>query len=228
MELRGRPTILGIKTMDIMGKFLFGLMGVLMLGLCVLVGWLPASAVSGGASSVLIWGIIAGLIMAALCGWLAFMFADMELESTRPATTIAAVIAFTATMWLPADTYINGHSYAVYARQVAPIVRTFVLEHFDEIDADRDGTITDEEMGNALSTLSLTNEQRQALEFMRSNQSEAGHVIGSYTTTTYVWISTGNGGGFMSPVITTTYIYGVSRGDLEHYPERVNEKWKLW
>lgn len=43
-----------------------------------------------------------------------------------------------------------------------------------------------------------------------------------------MWISTGNGGGFMSPVITTTYIYGVSRGDLEHYPERVNEKWKLW
>lgn len=214
--------------MDIMGKFLFGLLGVIMLALCFLVGWLPASAVSAGASSVLLWGIVAGAIMAALCGWLAFMIFDMEIENPRTATIITALVAFGVTMWLPADTYINGHSYAVYARKVAPIVRTYVLEHFDEIDVDRDGTITDSEMGNALSNLSLTSEQRQALEFMRSNQSEAGHVIGSYTTTTYVWISTGNGGGFMSPVITTTYIYGVSRGDLEHYPERVAEKWKQW
>ncbi len=214
--------------MDLMVKFLFGLLGAVMLVVCVLVGWLPASAVSGGASSVLIWGIVAGLIMAALCGWLAFMMFDMEVENPRTPTIITALVAFGVTIWLPADTYINGHSYAVYARQVAPIVRTFVLEHFDQIDIDRDGTITDSEMGTALDNLSLTNEQRQALEFMRSNQSEAGHVIGSYTTTTYVWISTGNGGGFMSPVITTTYIYGVNRGDLEQYPERVIEKWKQW
>ncbi len=215
--------------MDIMGKFLFGMLGVIMLGLCFLVGWLPASTVSGGASSVLLWGIIAGVVMAALCGWLGFMVFDMEIENPRTATIVTAIVAFGVTMWLPLDTYINGHSYAVFARQVAPIVRTFVLEHFDKIDVDRDGTITDEEMGTALSRLSLTNEQRQALEFMRSNQSEAGHVIGSYTTTTYVWISTGpNGGGFMSPVITTNYIYGVSRRDLENYPERVVEKWKRW
>ncbi len=214
--------------MDIMGKILFTIFGLLMLGLCFIVGMLPASAVAGGASSVLTWGIIAGLIMAALCAWLGYMFGDMEYNNPRPTAIISAIIAFAVTMWLPVDTYVNGHSYAVYARQVAPIVQTFVLEHFDDIDGDRDGTITDEEMGTALSRLSLTNEQRQALEFMRNNQSEAGHVIGSYTTTTYVWISTGNGGGFMSPVITTTYIYGVSRGDLEHYPERVIEKWKQW
>ncbi len=214
--------------MDIMGKVLFTIFGVIMLGLCFIVGMLPASAVEGGASSVLTWGIIAGLIMAGLCSWLGYMFGDMEFNRPRPTAIICAIIAFAMTMWLPIDTYVNGHSYAVYARQVAPVVRTFALEHFDEIDVDRDGTITDSEMDNALSRLSLTNEQRQALEFMRSNQSEAGHVIGSYTTTTYVWISTGNGGGFMSPVITTTYIYGVSRGDLEHYPERVIEKWKQW
>jgi hypothetical protein len=214
--------------MDIMGKVLFTIFGVVMLGLCFIVGMLPAGAVEGGSSSVLTWGIFAGLIMAALCAWLGYMFGDMELNKPRATAIVSAIIAFAVTMWLPVDTYVNGHSYAVYARQVAPVVRTFVLEHFDDIDGDGDGTITDSEMDTALSRLSLTNEQRQALEFMRSNQSEAGHVIGSYTTTTYVWISTGNGGGYMSPVITTTYIYGVSRGDLEHYPERVIEKWKLW
>ncbi len=214
--------------MDLRGKFIFGLLALLMLGLCVLMGMLPAGAVEGGASSVLIWGVVTALIMGAFSAWIGYMMGDMEFNNPRATAIVSAVVAFIATMWLPADTYINGHSYAVYARKMAPVVRNFVLEHFDQIDADRSGTISDEEMGAAISTLSLTDEQRQALQFMRDNQSEAGHVTGSYTTTTYVWISTGNGGGYMSPIITTNYIYGVNRGDLEHYPERVIEKWKLW
>ncbi len=220
---------LGEMNVDPMGRFLFTLMAVLALVVCFLVGMLPASAVSGGATSVLVFGLLCAGGMAALCGWVASMMADMEGENPRLAAIICAAIAFVATMWLPADTFINGHSYAVYARQTAPMVRSYVLEHFDQIDTDHDGTITDSEMGAALSTQSLTGEQRQALQYMRNNQSEAGHVIGSYLTTTYVWISTGSdGSGYMSPIVTTNYIYGVNRGDLETYPARVIEKWKLW
>jgi hypothetical protein len=217
--------------MDLFGKFLFGFLALLLLGLCYIVGMLPASAVEGGASPVLIWGIVAGLVMGAFCAWMGWMFGDMEFNSDRSpriAAIISGIAAFVVTMWLPVNTYTNGHDYAVYARQISPIVRTYVIENFDRIDVDHNGDISDEEMGAALSNLTLTDEQRRALEFMRNNQSEAGHVIDSYTTTTYVWISTGNGGGYMSPIITTTYIYAVSRGDLEHYPERVTEKWKLW
>ncbi len=113
-------------------------MGALMLGLCVLVGWLPASAVSGEARHLSPFGAsYAGLIMVALCGWLGLHVrghgaakAHVRQPSLPPSSPSSP------TMWLPADTYINGHGYAVYARQVAPIVRTFVLEHFDEIDAD--------------------------------------------------------------------------------------------
>ncbi len=211
-----------------MGKFILGIVALATLALCFLLGALPASAVAGGASSVLIWGIIAGLVAGAVCAGMGYMIGDMEFDNPRLTAIICGVVAFAVTMWLPADTCINGHSYAAYARQTAPVVRSYVIEHFDAIDADHDGTITDSEMSAALSTLSLTNEQRQALQFMRDNQSEAGHVIGSYETTTYVWISTGNGGGYMSPITTTNYIYGVNRRDLENYPERVIEKWKLW
>jgi hypothetical protein len=218
--------------MDLFGKFLFGFLALLVLGLCFIVGMLPASAVEGGAAPVLIWGVVAGLIMGAFSAWMGWMFGDMEFRSDRSpriAAAVSGIAAFVVTMWLPVTTYTNGHDYAIYARQIAPIVRTYVLENFDQIDVDHSGVITDGEMDAALSNLTFTDEQRRALEFMRSNQSEAGHVIDSYTTTTYVWITTGpNGAGYMSPIITTTYIYGVSRGDLEHYPERVIEKWKLW
>lgn len=212
-----------------MEKFVLLLLAALMLAMGLFLGLLPATSVSGGASSVLLWGIVVAGAMSALAYWLTFMVADMEINRPHRAATVGAIIMFGVTMWFPGDTLINGHRYATYARYIAPIVRTYALEHFDEVDANGDGIITDGEMEMALSRLPLTGEQRQALEYMRANQSEAGHVIDSYTTTTYVWISTGpNGAGYMSPVITTTYVYGVSRGDLEHYPERVIEKWKEW
>ena len=217
--------------MDLFGKILFSILALLVLGLCFILGMLPASAVEGGATPVLLWGTVVGLLTGGFSAWMGWMVGDMEFRSDRSPHIVAAIcgiVAFAVTMWMPVTTYINGHDYAVYARQIAPIVRTYVLENFDHIDADHNGDITDEEMSAALSNLTFTDEQRQALEFMRNNQSEAGHVIGSYTSTTYVWISTGNGGGYMSPIITTTYVYAVSRRDLEHYPERVVEKWKLW
>lgn len=212
-----------------MEKFIHILLATLLLAMGLFLGLLPASAVDGGSSSVLLWGIVTAGAMGALGYWLTFMAADMETNRPHRVATIGAIIMFGATMWFPADTLINGHRYAAYARNIAPIVKAYVIEHFDEVDANHDGIITDGEMESALNRLPLTGEQRQALEFMRANQSEAGHVIDSYTTTTYVWISTGpNGAGYMSPVISTTYVYGVSRGDLEHYPERVIEKWKQW
>jgi hypothetical protein len=215
--------------MDTMGKFLFGLLALLILAVCFFVGMLPASAVSGGASSVLGFGLLAAVIMSGFSIWIAWMIADMETGRPRLVATICGAIAFATTMWLPADTIINGQRYAAYARYITPIVRAYVLANFHEIDTDDSGVITDEEMSTALSRLTLSQEQRQALEFMRGNQSEAGHVIDSYTTTTYVWISTGpNGAGYMSPIITTHYIYGISRRDLEGYPERTIEKWKHW
>lgn len=215
--------------MDIMGKIMFAFLAVLILGACFLMGMIPALAVDGGASSVLTLGILLGGVMAAFSAWMGFMFADME--NLRPAltATICGVVAFAVSMWLPADTLMNGQKYAAYARYITPIVRTVALELFDEIDSDKSGIITDEEMKSALERLTLTSEERRALEYMRSNQSEAGHVIDSYTVTTYVWISTGsNGAGYMSPVVTTYYIYGISRSNLETYPERTIAKWQKW
>jgi len=219
----------GTTTMDTMGKILFAMLAAIMLVACFFMGMIPALAVGGGASSVLTLGILLAGVMAAFCAWIGFMVADMEAKRPALIATICGVIGFVTSMWLPADTLINGHRYAAYARHITPIVRTYVLEHFDDIDTNKSGIITDEEMSAALERLQLTDDERRALEYMRSNQSEAGHVIDSYTSTTYVWISTGpNGAGYMSPVITTVYIYGISRGDLENYPERTIEKWKHW
>ena len=200
------------------------LMAALMLALCVLIGMLPASAVSGGASSVWLWGLLCALVMTAVCGWIAYMMADMSFYRHQwLAAVVFGIASFAATMYFPADTLINGHKYAAYTREIAPHVAAFGTKRFAEID-NGDGIITDEEMDGALSTLTLDASERRLLEHMDSAQSDVGHVIGSYTT--YVWISTGNGGGYFSPI--ENYIYGISRSDLESYHARMIEKWKHW
>lgn len=81
-----------------MEKFLLFLLAALLLGMGFFLGLLPASAVSGGASSVLLWGIVTAGVMGALAYWLTFMVADMEVERPHLIATIGAIIMFGVTM----------------------------------------------------------------------------------------------------------------------------------
>jgi hypothetical protein len=214
-----------------MEKCLPVLLLALLLALCWLVGTLPAGAVEGGPSSVLFWGFVAGAIMAAFCGWLGYMFTDMASYRSDPrvGAGVVAVLAFVCTFWAPGHTLLNGHNEAAYLREMAPKVVAFGLRHFDEIDTDRNGEMNETEMDNALERLSLSGSEREILSLMIAQRSDAGHVIGSSTSTTYVWIPVGDkGGGYMSPITTTTYYYAINRADLEGYPARVKEKYKHW
>ena len=108
-------------------------------------------------------------------------------------------------------------------------MRSYILQHYDAIDTNHDGMIVDAEMAVALEDVSLEAGARQVLERMRIDQSLAGHAIGSYPVNTWVWITTGtNGSGYMSPIVSIEYIYGISRADLDLSPQRVLERWRYW
>ncbi len=201
----------------------------LVLGLCVAAGGLAASAVAGGPGSVFGWALLAVVIMAVFSAFFGYMFWDITgLGNPKTGAVMVCIAAAVCTLVLPINTLINGHKEASFHREIAPKLQSFVLIHFDEIDADHDGTITDGEMTQALKQLRLSGEERNLLAYMRAQQSDVGHVTSSYTQTTWVWISTGNGGGYMSPIITTHYVYGINRDDLTGYPDRMTEKYKKW
>ena len=211
-------------------KVLFGILVLLVLFLCFLAGGMAASEIEGGPSAVVQWACVAAVIMGAIGAFIGYIWWDIA-DFGKPITGAIFIgfIAVACTALLPADQYVNGHSVAVYHREQAPLVQAFALRHFDEIAIGHADTITDGMMDMAVDHANLSTEDHDLLVYMRAQQSEVGHVIDSYTTTTYVWISTGtNGGGYMSPVTTTTYIYGINRGDLESYPARVTEKYKMW
>ena len=200
-----------------------------LLGLCFILGAASASmALEGGSFAVLGAGIVASLIMGAVLWWLAFMFFDMSMDSPKAAGAVVGALAVVVTMVVPVSQLVWGHQDADYLRQMAPVVRSFGLEHFSEIDADHNELITDQEMEASQKSTKWSAEDRATLDHMRDQQSEVGHVIDSYTTTTYVWISTGKTGGYMSPVITTHYVYGINKADLNAYPAKVVAKYKKW
>jgi hypothetical protein len=108
--------------------------------------------------------------------------------------------------------------------EMAPKVQAFALQHFDEIDADHDGIITDGDIKQTIECFSGA--ERDLLVHMREQQSEVGHAISSFiTTSTYllpfgdVWVP--------QEQSAADYVYGISRDDLIGYPDRVTKKYKL-
>lgn len=202
----------------------------LVLALCLMCGNLPASAKEGGPGAVLGWGLLVSVIMAALGGWLGYMFFDVNnYGKPRTGAGIIGFLAFACAFYPPGHTLVNGHKDAAYLRETAPKVSAFGLSRFEEIDTDRNGEMSEEEMNDALEKLSLSGSERELLALMIAERSNAGHVIGSSTSTTYVWIPVGDqGGGYMSPITTTTYYYAINHTDLNGYAQRVTEKYKNW
>jgi hypothetical protein len=108
--------------------------------------------------------------------------------------------------------------------EMAPNVRAFALQHFDEIDADHDGIITEGDMKQSIECFSGA--ERALLVHMQEHQSEVGHAISSFiSTSTYllpfgdVWVPHEQN--------AADYVYGISRDDLIGYPDRVTKKYKL-
>lgn len=192
---------------------------------CLLVGSLPASgALEGGPLAVIVWGLITAAVVGLFIGWLtrSLMFSS---ESGMLWGFVAALL----TVLPSAFVLLTGSGTATHMRDMAPKVESFATARFAELDANHNNEISDEEMGAALSKLSLTAEERRALEHMRSEQSQIGHVIDSYDTTTYIWTPIGtDGAGYFNPVTTTTYIYAISLQDLKAYPEKVTRKYQSW
>ncbi len=204
------------------------LLKVLLVGLTaalfLLIGSIPAAtAMKDGPGNLIFWGaLVAGFAGAATALFAASLGARRE---TFVVGGCSAFVTFLPTLFV----MLTGNSTADFQREMAPKVVSLASARFDELDANHNGDITDEEMKTALANLSLTGEERRVLEHMRTEQSEIGHVIDSYDTTTYVWIPIGDsGGGYLSPVTSTTYVYAINRQNLQGYLAKVTEKYKHW
>ncbi len=191
-----------------------------------LVGLLVAiTVVSGGPAVVGSVSLTAGLVLSALC---AYYLQDELFADRRSFGAIFCIAVFIGAMAMPINTLYVGPQDARSHREMASKLQAFCLQHFNDVDSDRDGIITKSELKNAIKSSSFSEEDKQVLVFLLENLSEAGHIIQSQTAITETFIGNGQGGGFFAPGVSVTNVYGISVHDLEIYPDRVAEMYQNW
>jgi MFS family permease len=109
----------------------------------------------------------------------------------------------------------------------APLVKEFFLKNFDALRSEKQDLITEPALETALANESWTAGQRHLIEHVLTDMSEVGHVIDSKTVSGLTVIPTG-GAMLMMPTSRTKRVYGISKADLETYPERRQKKWQKW
>jgi hypothetical protein len=109
------------------------------------------------------------------------------------------------------------------ARLLAPRVKEYGIANFERLDLDRDGLFGWVELHRRLASAELTDWERALLQYMCDRWSELGHVT-RYEQALY---SGGLSDG--GPItLVNLPVYEVSRADLEAYPARVHEQYRLW
>lgn len=206
---------------------------ILMAFLLLVLGAMVSSAsVTGGRAGVMTAGFLIGAFSGAILGFGTYFMVDIDYSYraySENAGYVSGFIGF-ATGFAPAlYLVLTGKKTAEYLRQIAPVVKKIGLASFAEADQNGDGTLTTKELAIALEQLSVDpRDRRRILKHIHDEISEVGHVIDSYTTTGFIFIAQPKGGGMMVPTTTTHYVYGVSRNDLESYPDRIIHKYRRW
>ena|SRR5579883_1721557 len=110
-------------------------------------------------------------------------------------------------------------------RDKASEISRFGAGHFDQLDRNHDGVITDKELATALDTTDFSTEEKRLIRMIRNNMSRCGHVIGTETYDYFdmIPIPDGNGGFtyMYIPNTGTRNIYGISKDDFNALPERL-------
>jgi hypothetical protein len=181
----------------------------------------------GSFSSLLTWGLFTAVLTSALCAWFAWSFANIAEKNALAITLTVATVCFAAAFQPSFAALRNGHKLAKHVRAMAPVVVEIIAQQFDAIDNDKTGTITESKLDWAQTSLPLTEQEKKALAFARSQISEIGHVTGQHTSLVTVMHLIGN-----LPMTTlapvTIYEYGISKVDLERYPQFVKQHYRHW
>lgn len=216
-----------------LGKVLLLAAIVLLSGLfCVGAGLIPTRPIACGNSVLFGLSVVLTLfivVVALLCA--CFIWLACESGSARTGSFVIIITGCVCACVPSVHAIRQANQQAAFHRSMTEKMQAFALSRFDEIDANHDGTITDEELGQAIERLPLSDDEREALEYMKAKQSDIGHVLSHTTTTKAAAGCVGTGSGLIMVPLSTTehvYVYGISRDEITEYGDRVTRKYKQW
>lgn len=178
-------------------------------------------AIEGGPLAYLLSATAGSLVCAVMTYFLAALTSyQFTGEDCKKATAYAvAVVLFIASMVMPIMNFHGMKPKAIHLNENAQNLQKTALAFFNKVDADHNNTITEQELVQAQKTSALNKEEACVAEDINNRLPEVGHVIDKQT---HIYPSG------KTVMVSTTYIYGVNTQDLETYPARIKEKYKLW
>jgi len=179
--------------------------------LCVEIG------ADGGPRSVSRSGLVGSLFVALIA------LVTGTLMKGMPVGFILAGFSWASASW-SVRFYTDNLDIAIaYQVGMAPAVRDYFAARFGSLDADGDQLIKREDLDRARADKNVDIHDETMLEQATSHLSEVGHVIGVRQEPTAVISATGG-----MPIIIDVPVHGISREDLETYPQRLREKYQNW
>lgn len=202
-------------TFEILFVLLFGSMFAMVGGL---IGWLIVGALEHKGKGVLARQVAIAAVVAAALVIIPSLIFGFEIFTDRNWPVAFGMLGGSAGGILLAAviTAVTAPSRVRKFLEMVPLVAPFATQNFTTLDVDDDKVLSDGDLGHALKqTAFATAQDQDVLNFMRSNMSEIGHGVGSYTTY--------NGTTSSSKTVSV-----ISPRDLEGYAEKTFEKYAAW
>jgi hypothetical protein len=201
-------------------------------GVFFIMGFLYLPLIALGPEVIFKVMVVTTATVIALNWWLGFMLLDMTVDHPRFWGLMFGLIVGAGNAFVPATMLWDGHAERAHLEAQAPLARDFAIRHFDELDRDHTGIITDGNLGAAEEDPRFTENEHALAHVLKTQIDLAGHVISSHQTWVPITTIISCGNGCTMPITNnvemTVYVYGISRDDLSGFPDRVHQKWQKW
>lgn len=200
-------------------------------GLCLITLLFAASQIGmAGANTWLANGPLAFLLGATLCsvlaaaanGLLIYVMIGNYSRASQHRVSLSFAYTFFAfgVALIPPFVSMDGiHTKASNINDSSRITQQRLVQLFETLDTNNNGVITSIELVSAIKRNTLSNSDLSIVENACANVAEIGHVVDKHTHFT----TTGH-----TMVPYTVYTYGISKSDLNNYPERMIQRYKHW
>ncbi len=173
--------------------------------------------------------LVAATCGSVLCALLTYFIASMAIDVFSIATCsedrnkviacAVSAILFVVSMTFPIMSFHGMRARAVDLIENSNSLQQTALTFFYKVDADNNGTITDQELEQAINTSRLSPKEISIANDIKDRKPEVGHVIDQQTHV----MPAGK-----TCMVYTTYTYGITSQDLDTYPSRIRDRYKHW
>lgn len=163
------------------------------------------------------------LCLTTLCAGSVACSTSLLVGLSKPEVLVCILVTGVATGWAFLATCCKMRSEVVLALEMAPEVMKYGMANFEIFDSDKNGLWGLSDLDRQLVGGKLPEAEIMIIEYMRSRLAEIGHVTGVEPA-----VISGGLYDVGAMMLVNLPVYEVSKDDLQSYPGRVRQRYRMW